>query len=152
MIPLQTVLFKYRQIKAMFQTGDIVKWSEDSTLWVVIEGYLPSETNYNVCMWKMRRKNDQGQLPKLMLASSRQLTLVCRPYFFTNQKLIFRQYNVIVIKDAGGRVRCGVISISECRPPRWWGLNSIVDREMEILRSALVESNISIFMLGCPMH
>lgn len=130
----------------MFKTGDIVSWAEDPEFWIIIEQDLPNGSDSNAYLWRMRTKNDQGWPPKLMRASSKQINLVCRPYFFANQELIFRQYIVSVIKDAGARVHCEIISTSECRPSRLTESTPIVHQKMEILKSALVESNISIFI------
>ena len=126
----------------MFQTGDIVYWHEDSEFWVIIESNMSNELDCNTHSWRIRRKNDNGRLPKCMVAFSCELYLACRPIFFADQKLIFHKYIVNVIKDAGTRVKCEIIGMSDCSVSDLLVLNGMIGRKIEILKSALVESSI----------
>ena len=129
----------------MFESGDIVRITQDNDFWVIIEKDMPSNIKSNEYLWRMRSREHGKRLPKCATAWSADLLLIYRPRLFVSQQLMFRDLFVEVIKDEGVRVKCAIVGHSAYQSFYLCNSDIYVGRQLDIFKPALIEYNILSF-------
>ena len=134
------------KVKLMFECGDIIQLCDDNAFWVVIGKSLPINTENSGDYWKIRRRDNYEILPILFIAHSSAISLVCRPVILANQILIYRGFIVAVIKEIEMRIQCKIIDTTNYNSSYLFNSVQNDSKTLEIIKSALIESSISIFI------
>jgi len=128
----------------MLQIGDIVHRASTGEQWVIIDRDLIKKMNCSEYLWRVRRRKEGQRLPECAVLSESEIELICRPLFYIDLGIHFRNWVVRVRKDQGTRVACEIVAFSKNHSSRPSILDEVVGCQRDIYKPALVEWNIGL--------